>query len=82
MAKGAITKTGTLATTFHKPTGEANTYVRFGYGPLEIFNNKRGKVSGSMSSDAINMIHTTERKIEISTFVLHTHAIFLRLFKG
>ena len=24
--------TGTLTTTFHKPMGEANIYVRFGYG--------------------------------------------------
>ena len=25
--------TGTLATTFYKPVGEENPYVRFGYGP-------------------------------------------------
>ena len=29
--------TGTLTTTFHKPTGEANIYIRFGYGPQTIF---------------------------------------------
>ena len=39
MATGAITKTGTLTTTFHKPAGEANLYVRFGCVPLTIFNN-------------------------------------------
>ena len=48
MATGAIAKTGTLATNFHKPSEEANIYARFGYGPLEIFNHTRGKVSGSM----------------------------------
>ena len=30
MMTGAITKTGTLDTTFHKPAGEANKYVCFG----------------------------------------------------
>ena len=34
---GEITKTDTLATTFYKPVGESNWYVRFGYGPLTIF---------------------------------------------
>ena len=29
--------TGTLAMTFHKPAGEANPYVQFGYGPQTIF---------------------------------------------
>ena len=29
--------TGTLYTTFHKPAGEANPYVRFGYGPQKMF---------------------------------------------
>ena len=28
--------TNTLATTFHKPAGEANPYVRFGYGPQKV----------------------------------------------
>ena len=30
-------KTGTLTTTFHKPVGEENPNVRFGYGPLKKF---------------------------------------------
>ena len=38
IAIGAITKTGTLATTFNKPAGEANPYVWFGYAPLKIYN--------------------------------------------
>ena len=29
-------KTGNFATTFHKPVGEANPYVGFGYIPLTI----------------------------------------------
>ena len=37
MTTGKITKTGNLAATFHKPVGEANTYIRFGYVPLAIF---------------------------------------------
>ena len=36
MATGEITKTGTLATTFRKPVGGENPYVRFGYVPLPI----------------------------------------------
>ena len=36
MTTSETTKTGTLATTFHKPVGEANLYVWFGYGPLTI----------------------------------------------
>ena len=35
MMTDEITKTGTLATTFHKPAGEVNPYVLFGYGPLK-----------------------------------------------
>ena len=34
MKIGEITKTGDLATTFPKPTGGANLYFQFGYGPL------------------------------------------------
>ena len=30
-------QTRTLTTTFHKPVGEANIYVRFGYIPHKIF---------------------------------------------
>ena len=33
---GEITKTGTLATAFHNPARESNSYIRFGYGPLKI----------------------------------------------
>ena len=36
MAKGEITKTGTIDTTLHKPVGEANQYVPIGYTPLII----------------------------------------------
>ena len=61
MATGAITKTGTLATTFHKPAGEANMYVRFGYSPLKIFNHTWGQVSGIMNADTVNMIHTGQQ---------------------
>ena len=32
MTTGEIKKTATFATTFHKPAGEANMYVQFGYG--------------------------------------------------
>ena len=46
--------TGTLATTFHKPTGEANTYVYFRYSPLIIFNHAQVQVPGSMNADPIN----------------------------
>ena len=61
IARGAITKTGTLAMTFHKPAGEANQYVRFGYGPLSICNHTQGQVLGSMNTDPINMIHTSQQ---------------------
>ena len=45
---------GTLITAFHKPAGEANKFVRFGYGPQTIFNHTRGKLSGSMNTYPIN----------------------------
>ena len=45
---------GTLATTFHKPAGGANLYVRLGYVPHKIFNHTRGQVSGPMNADPIN----------------------------
>ena len=61
MATGAITKTGTLATTFHKPEGEANPYVRFGCNPLKCFNHTQGQVSGSMNSDPVNMVHKSQK---------------------
>ena len=61
MTTRETTKTGTLATAFHKPTGEENAYLRFVYGPLTIFNHTRGQVSGSMKSDPINMIHTSHQ---------------------
>ena len=62
MSTYEITKTGTLATNFNKPAGEANPYVRFGYGPLTIFNHTWGKVSGSMNADPINMIHKSQKQ--------------------
>ena len=41
--------TGTLTTTLLKPTGQANEYVWFGYGPQKIFKNNIGQVSGSIN---------------------------------
>ena len=58
---GAITKTGTLATTLHKPVGEANKYFRFEHSPLKIFNHTRGKISVSMNADPIDMIHKSQQ---------------------
>ena len=60
MEKVDITKPGTLVTTFHKPAGEENLYVRFGYGPLRILNHTRGQVLKSNNADPINMIHTSQ----------------------
>ena len=54
-------KTGTLDKTFHKAVGVENMYVRFRYDPLTICNNTRGKVSVSMNSDPINMIHKSQQ---------------------
>ena len=42
MVTGAITKTSTLATISHKPAGEENPYLWFGYG--QLFNHTRGQV--------------------------------------
>ena len=61
MATGIITNTGTLATAIHKPVGEKNTYVQFGYGPLKKNNHTQGQVSGSMNADQMNMIHTSQQ---------------------
>ena len=61
METGEITKTGTLATTFHKPSGEANLYVHFGYVALKIYNHTPVQVSGSINTDPINMIHTIQQ---------------------
>ena len=61
MATGEITKNGTLDTAFHKPEGEENLYVQFGYVPLKICKHTQGKVSGSMNADPINMIHTSQQ---------------------
>ena len=61
MATGEITKTGTLGMAFHKPTGEENPYVQFGYSPLKNFNHNLRQVSGSMKADPINMIHTSQQ---------------------
>ena len=60
MTTSEITKTGTLATTLHKPAGKENPYVLFGYDPLKNFNHTRGKFSGSMNADSINMMHTSQ----------------------
>ena len=60
METGAI-KTGILATNFHKPVGESNPYVWFGYGKLIICNHTQGQVSVSMNTDPIDMIHTSQQ---------------------
>ena len=60
MATGAITKTDTLATTFHNTMGEVNPYVRFGYGPQTICNQTQVKVSISINADPIDMIQLEE----------------------
>ena len=54
-------KTGTLTMNFHKPAGEANTYVQFGYSPLKIFNHTWGQVSESINADPIDIIHTSQK---------------------
>ena len=46
--------TWTLTTTFHKPEGGANMYVRFVYVPQKSFIHTQGKVSVSMNADPIN----------------------------
>ena len=51
-------KTGALTANFHKPAGEENLYVQFGYVPQKKFNHIQGQVSGLMNADTINMIHT------------------------
>ena len=61
MAENEITKTRSLATTFIIPAEEAKPYVRFGYGPLTIFNHTQGQFSGSMNDDPINTIHTIQQ---------------------
>ena len=50
----SVHPTGTLATTFHKPVGEENTYVCFGYVPQTIFLHTWVQVPGSMNADPIN----------------------------
>ena len=50
--------TVTLAMTFHKPAGEANTHVQFGYDLHTICNNTWGQVSGSTN---VNMINTNKQ---------------------
>ena len=57
MATGVI-KTGTLATTFHKPAEGKSSYVRFVYVPLTLFNHIRWKVPGSMGADSVNIWYT------------------------
>ena len=43
-----------ITTTFIKPAGEANMYVRFVYDPQTIFNNTRGQVLVSMNAGPID----------------------------
>ena len=38
--------------------GEANKYVRFGYGPEKKFNHTQGQVSVSMNADIVNLKYT------------------------
>ena len=61
MEKGAITKTGTPATTLQKPTEEANPYDRFGYGLLKTFNHTRGQVSVPMNDDPAILVNWDSR---------------------
>ena len=56
-----ITKTSTLATIFHKPAGEANMYVWFGYGALKTFKHTQGDVSVPINTTPINMIRTSQK---------------------
>ena len=58
---GAITKTRTLATTFHKLAGEGNPSVQIGYHPLKICNHTPEQVSGSMYADPISIMHTSQK---------------------
>ena len=46
--------TAPLVTNLHKPTGEENLYVRFGYIPQTIFNHTPGQVSLIINDDSIN----------------------------
>ena len=64
MSTGVITKTGTLAMTFHKYEGAVNPFVWFVYFPLEFCNHTLGQVSGSMNADPINMIHTGQKPLK------------------
>ena len=50
--------TVTLATTYPKPMGEGNPYVRFGYGPLKFCNHTWVQVSVSINNNPISMIHS------------------------
>ena len=53
--------------TFHKPMGEANMYVQFGYGAHKIYNHTQGKVSVSMNADTMNankQVKNKRRKYE------------------
>ena len=61
IATGEITKIGTIVMTFEKPAGGGNTYVWFGYNPLEIYNHTPGQVSVSMDADTINMMDTSQQ---------------------
>ena len=63
MATGAITKTVTLAMIFHNTSGGGNMCVRFGYGPLTIYNHIQRHISGSMNAYPINMICTIQQSI-------------------
>ena len=47
--------------TFHKPPGEANLCVRFGYVPLKQLHHALGQVSGLVNADPMNMIHTSQQ---------------------
>ena len=61
MATDSITKPVNLANTFHKPVGEANIYVRFGYVQMKFCNHTQVQVSGSMNADPINILHTSQQ---------------------
>ena len=67
--------TGTLATTFHKPTGEENLYVWFGYGPQKICNHTRGQVLVSTNADLVNAKKRSKiNKVRMITKTLNNNA--------
>ena len=61
--------TGSVDTALLNPAGEANTYVRFGYGPHKIWNNIQGNFSGSIHTYTINANLEPLKSIGISELI-------------